>query len=245
MEDFELCEDFSLLPPAVRTWYVEHLAQAPDTSGLYADSLTKGDPSFSDGAVDFAAVALLTSLCPKLSTLNFTQYQHATAFAFCAPASVLSLRDVEASYWDTEGGFDLELLAPLFRAAPNLRSLRLAQVGCEEPLDKGLRLDYLMDLDMYSCCIPGDELIHIIRLCPNLKRLRYECGGACYGEEQFGPLEAANIILEHAISLRTVELCLDDMDQFSDGYEDLKENEDQARLVLARHRIEYKPVYYN
>ncbi|KAK4246605.1 hypothetical protein C7999DRAFT_15312 [Corynascus novoguineensis] len=224
------------LPSEVILWYSQQIALFPD-GDLYADSLTNRSSSsdFEPTQRD-AAIALLTSLCSNLSTLDIVPFKFATAFAFCPPASVLTLRDVEAYDWH---GFELKTLSSLFHAAPHLRLLRCRSVDPTKPVDTGLRLEHLTDLDLQNCCCSNIELVHILRMCPNLERLQYKNGGVKsfqpYGYEQFRPHEAVSAIREHAVLLRTFELCLDQAFELGDFD---KKDMDEAELALSHHGIE-------
>jgi hypothetical protein len=240
LDHLRMPEDPSLFPPEVMAYYAEQVALVPD-AGLNETSLTEPDESDPYGVSQYdAALALMASLCPNLSTGGFVAGAasgNPSTFTLCPPATMLPLREVQVAHWDTECGFDLSLLTPLFRAAPNLRLLRLIQVGCDEPLEEGLRLEHLTDLELPCSCNSADELVRMLRLCPNLRRLQYVCGGALYGDEQFSPQQAVAAVLEHAPNLQTFELDLMDglgMEDFDE--EDVRE----AKEALEQRGIECK-----
>ena len=144
------------------------------------------------------------------------------------------MRDVQISHSDPEQelGFDLSFFARLFRAAPNIRLLRLIQAGCSQPLEEGLKLENVMDLELLSSCMSGDDLAHILRLGPNVQRLQYVCG-PLYEDDQFDPHEAVAIVLEHSPKLQRFEL---DLSNWL-GYDHWDEDDIlEAKAVLERNR---------
>jgi hypothetical protein len=205
----EKSNDDSFLPPEVESYFATQVALTPDV-GLKTDSLTRS--VLCDSASE-AAAALLTSLCPNLSTAKFASPADPdlpTALGLCPPGSLQFLRDVRMSHCDPElgHGFDLAVFARLFRAAPNITFLRLIQAGCPQPLEEDLKLESVTDLELLVSCMSGDELAHILRLCPNVLHLQYVCGGPLSGDEQFTPDEAVAIVLEHVPKLRRFDLDL-------------------------------------
>ena len=223
--------DHSFLPPEVESYFAEQVARTPDV-GLKADSLTRSE--LADSASE-AAAALLTSLCPNLLTAKFASQIDPglpVALGLCPPGSLRSLRDVQILCSDPELGFDLSVFARLFRAAPNIKLLRLIQASCSQPLEEGLKLENVMDLKLLSSCMTGDDLAHILRLCPNVQRLQYVCG-PLYDDDQFNPKEAVAIVLEHSPKLQRFELDLTDWL----GYDYWDENDiREAKGVLERNR---------
>ncbi|EAQ88580.1 predicted protein [Chaetomium globosum CBS 148.51] len=223
--------DHSFLPPEVESYFAEQVALTPDV-GLKADSLTRSE--LADSASD-AAAALLTSLCPNLLTAKFASLIDPglpVALGLCPPGSLRSLRDVQILHSDPELGFDLLVFARLFHATPNIRLLRLIQASCSQRLEEGLKLENVTDLELLSSCMSGDDLAHILRLCPNVQRLQYVCG-PLYEYDQFTPHEAVTIVLEHSPKLQRFELDLTDWlgyDHWDEG--DILE----AKGVLERNR---------
>jgi hypothetical protein len=233
-DHLEELSDDSLLPPEVVSFFANQVALNPDV-GLKADGLKS---HLSDSDSD-APAAFLTSLCPNIVTAKFTSpgdRDHPAALGLCPPRSLQSLRDVQISHWDTENGFDLSVYTQLFRAAPNITLLRLVQADCSQPLEEEeetLKLESVTDLELLSSCMTGDELTRILRLCPNVQRLQYVCGGPLYGDEQFTPDEAVAVVREHAPKLRRFELDLRDWLGEDDWDED---DMLEAKGVLERSR---------
>jgi hypothetical protein len=207
--------------PEVVDYYAEQIKALGPDAGLHADSLTE-DTALPNVMTQYdAAIALMPRLCPNLSTVVFTASASASAFRLCPPDSMPFLSDVQVAHWDTEGGYDLALLEPLFEAAPNIKLLRMLQARCSRPLEDYSMLEHLTDLHLLYCYIPGDHLANMLSsLCPNLRRLEYACGGPLYGNEQFGPKEAAAAVLEHTPDLQKFELDLMHWMDFDDVAED-------------------------
>ncbi|KAH6612839.1 hypothetical protein B0J18DRAFT_441228 [Chaetomium sp. MPI-SDFR-AT-0129] len=198
VESLEKPSDQCFLPPEVESYFAEQVALTPDV-GLRADSLTSSE----------AAAALLTSLCPNLLTAEFASPMDPglpVALGLCPPGPLGSLRDVQISHPDRKLRFDLSVFARLFRDVPDIRLLRLIRASCSQPLEEGLKLENVTDLELLSSCMAGDDFAHILRLCPNVQRLTYVCGA--YGDDQFNPHEAAAIVLEHSPKLQRFELDL-------------------------------------
>ncbi|KAK0748922.1 hypothetical protein B0T18DRAFT_486976 [Schizothecium vesticola] len=57
-------------------------------------------------------------------------------------------------------------------------------------------------VELQQCTMGGEEILSLFRLCPNLQSQTYSCGGACHGDEQFSPDEAAGAVLTEALNLR-------------------------------------------
>ena len=233
VEYLEKRTDHSFLPPEVESYFAEQVALTPDV-GLKADSLTRSE--LGDSASE-AAAALLTSLCPNLLTAKFASQIDPglpVALGLCPPGSLRSLRDAQILHSDPEleVGFDLSVFARLFRAAPNIKLLRLIHASCSQPLEEGLKLENVTDLELLSSCMSGDDLAHILRLCPNVQRLQYVCG-PLYEDDQFNPHEAVAIVLEHGPKLQRFELDLTDWL----GYDHWDEDDIlEAKGVLERNR---------
>ena len=89
------------------------------------------------------AISIVTALCPRAeATQAVTTYQD--VFEFCAPESMPSLRTLEVLYGDTENGFRLARLVPLFKVAPNLQRIQCYAVDDEGDRgggDLGVTLD--------------------------------------------------------------------------------------------------------
>ncbi|KAK4123133.1 hypothetical protein N657DRAFT_448546 [Parathielavia appendiculata] len=178
----------------------------------------------------------MTSLCPKISTLDLAAPQDATICAFCPQRSMLSPRDVEVVRRHEDGEYQLVQLFPLFRAAPNIALLRLFRLGCCATLKDSLRLERLTDLELQACCITNDELARILRLCPNPQRLRYVCcrPEAIYRDEHFTPDEVVAVVLEQTPNLQTFELDLTELMET----ENFTENDvRKAKSALSRRGI--------
>jgi hypothetical protein len=239
VEYLEKRSDNSLLPPEVLSYFAEQVAVTPD-AGLKADRLTMSD--YGDSANE-AAAALLTSLCPNLLTAKFSSPLNLdirVALGLCPPGSLRSLRDVQILHSDTErpDGFNLLAFAPLLRAAPNITLLRLIQAGCPQP-PEGLMPENVTDLELLSSCMSGDELAHILRLCPNVQHLQYVRRRDLYDDEQFDlneqfdPNDVVAIVVEHAPKLRRFEMDLTDwLGVDMDGWDD--DDMLDAKWALAR-----------
>ncbi|KAK4142202.1 uncharacterized protein C8A04DRAFT_30159 [Dichotomopilus funicola] len=221
----------SFLPPEVNSYFAEQVALTPGV-GLKADSLTRSE--LADTASEPAA-ALLTSLCPNLLTAKFASPMDPglpVALGLSPPGSLASLRDVQILHLDPEFTFDLSVYTRFFRAAPNIRLLRLLQVICSQPLEEGLGLENVTDLELLISCMAGDDLAHILRLCPNVQRLTYVCG-PLYEVDQFNPREAVAMVLEHSPKIQRFELDL----AARLGYDDWDEDDMlAAKGVLERNR---------
>ncbi|KAK4454897.1 hypothetical protein QBC34DRAFT_490035 [Podospora aff. communis PSN243] len=200
--------DLPLPLPEVAAYYADQLALHPD-AGLPENGFTSSDPDLD--ALSEAVTALMVSLCPNLETLTCESYcreEDGPMFPLCKPASMPHLVELTFTHADTELGFELGEAAPLLRAAPNLEILCLQQAGSWQ-LPDDLKLERVTFLSMWGC-IEGGELVAMLRLCPNLEELKYECGGPCYGYEHFSPREAADAVLAHGPHLKKFELDLNE-----------------------------------
>jgi hypothetical protein len=225
------------LPVEVTAYFAEQVATArtidPDMV-FTEDSLAEEDAACFDGNNMYGAhLAIMTGLCPNLETLDIETLGRTTAFAFCQPASMPSLRSIRVFYYDTEGGYDLSTVEPLLLAAPNLSLLCCETTGCESELPSGLKLEHLTTLKLQQCIMDAGDFAHILRLCPNLQVLVYDGGGACQGYEQFTPQEAAEAVLALTPKLRSFSL---DLCEWADT--GLDEDFDEEDMIEAKEMLE-------
>lgn len=241
------------LPVEVTAYFAGQVAIArtidPDMDFTEGTLAEEHDVIFDENNMCSAHLAVMTGLCPNLETLDVETCGRATAFAFCQPASMPSLRSIRVFYYDTEGGYDLTAVEPLFRAAPNLNLLRCETTGCGSELPAGLKLEHLTTLELQQCVMNAGEFAHILRLCPNLRMLVYDGGGACQGDEQFTPQEAAEAVLALTPKLRSFSLNLcewaDTGFNLEDGFEEedmieAKEMLEERRGIECKWTIDYK-----
>jgi hypothetical protein len=234
----------SKIEPEVVDYCTEKIMALGPGALLNADMDSPADDAFlPNGMTEYdAAIALMPSLCPNLSTVVFTASRFGSAFLLCTPDSTPLLSDVKVTHWDTEGSYDIGYLSLLFEAAPNIKMLRLLQACCHKPMEDYAMLEYLTDLHLEYCCMPKDGLDNMLSsLCPNLRRLEYRCGGALYGDEQFGPQEAATAVIEHAPDLEEFELRLGSWVDIGEFTED---DTREAKRMLEEHGIECKFTVY-
>ncbi|KAK4098188.1 hypothetical protein N658DRAFT_226133 [Parathielavia hyrcaniae] len=236
-EGLDIPDDPSHFLPNVVAYFEEEVAPSATDAGLHPGSLTSNYENSENYLQDAAVLALMTSLCQNLSTIDFgSTREQGAAFASCPEGSLLSLRHVQVSHYDTEGGFALDQLFPLFEAAPNISLLRLDMIGNVGPPEEGLRLEHLADLELHSCCITAQSLARILSLCPNLRRLQYWSGGMLYRDDQFGPREAVAAVLQHTPHLKEFELNLCQWQSFSN--DEFSEDEMyEAKLALENRGI--------
>ena len=123
------------------------------------------------------------------------------------PESLPRLWRLTLGHCGDKGGFDLGRALPLLHAAPNLTSLHL-----QKTYVKGLPADLKLEKATFLAvggCIDSRQLDSLLQLCPNVEELRYECGGACFGDEQFTPEEAVDSTVFYAPRIKRMSLDLE------------------------------------
>ncbi|KAB5576156.1 hypothetical protein GE09DRAFT_1281867 [Coniochaeta sp. 2T2.1] len=247
---FDWPKDEVLIPDEVRAYYQERVeAYTPvvDADGdfdrerffrdynLAAEVHGEGWKYYND----IVALDIVASLCPDVERLEATLGYFDTFF-FCAPNSMTALKHVDFRHYDTENGVHLTNIAALFRAAPNITSMRLYALAMEnsgddddddgdgEPIeDLKFTLRHVKTIDTEHSAVGAGALGAILRACPSLKALNYSAGGPCVGFCQFTARQAKNMILQHAKNLESFQLDMrDDVwrdDEDDGGLDDAKE----------------------
>lgn len=212
-----------------KAWLLEHTDTIPEEDR--AKLLVSGD---TDASMD-----IMCSLCPNIERLDifdgyFTQL-------FCMPPDSLSdLRHLYVSADDPEYGFQVGDLTTLFRAAPNLTTLRFSEVG--SCWDLQLTLDHVTHLDLEWSDLSAQCLGNLLRACPRLEKLKYSSnGGNPERSEHFTPREAKVMVLRHAPQLKSFHLDPGDCDwSFRDDLlDDVDEELEDAKQALTAHGIDF------
>ncbi|KAK5653500.1 hypothetical protein OQA88_8759 [Cercophora sp. LCS_1] len=147
---------------------------------------------------------VISGPCSNLEYLSCNDVISDTPY-FWAPDSMKKLRAIRFAHWDTEYGFDLAAVEPLLRAAPNLEEIEFHSCTSARELD--FQLHHAKTLELENSCIDADELLALLKMCPNLERFTYESGGPCVSyEDDFGVREAKELVLAHAPKLKTLVL---------------------------------------
>jgi hypothetical protein len=224
LDDIAILPGLPVLPWEVTTHFIERATLASPDATPFTESLA----DHSSESHTATATALMSSLCPSLETLRCVVHSSNINLALCTPASLPALRALGVCHWDTAYSFSIDDALPLLRAAPNLTHLRFVQPSGSAP--ESVRLQHVVMLELRSACIEEAELTSILRMCPNVERLHYECGGPLFGDKQFGPEEAVEALREHAPWVREFEL---DLVQWDDLVEFTVEDMQAARAVLS------------
>ncbi|KAK4465369.1 hypothetical protein QBC42DRAFT_313635 [Cladorrhinum samala] len=228
----------------------EVMAYYQSQAEIYLDTLPESDRgdarglderTLCDGKINVQLEILLSGLCPNLETLEAV-ISWGAAFRFCVPGSMPHLRRLVLSHGDTEGGFELKTMAPLFRAAPNLASavFFMAYHSCEEEeLCEGLgaTLPKLTSLDMHSGILDNAGLKELLSACPSLEDFRYEmCNrGLSYSDtSHFAIAESQGVFLTCAPNLRSLSLEVGINDMWEDGQWDRGELDELGRVMAER-----------
>jgi hypothetical protein len=181
-------------------------------------------------------VDIICSLCPNLEGLEAI-IDYFDVFRFSAPNFMPLLRRIALSHADTELGIDLENVAALFRAAPNITHAVFHMVNRCSKLDD-VTLPKLTSLEFQSSTFDEPSLVKILSVCPNLETLRYEMGGASVGYEQFSIGEAQDAILAHAPNLKSLSLEAGDNDNWDEEWN--AADADEMRKVLEKRGVQFE-----
>ncbi|KAK4245811.1 hypothetical protein C7999DRAFT_16005 [Corynascus novoguineensis] len=157
--------------------------------------------------------ALLVALCPATEVLEADiVYFWPAPYYLSAPGSLLRLVSVELALSVRGDQFTLIRLATLFRAAPNLRTLRCRRIwdSAQENWLGGVTAASVTCIDMSRSVLGPIPLACLLRACPRLETFRF---GAIEGSyqverEQFRPLQARDVMFELGTNLKTVDLRL-------------------------------------
>jgi hypothetical protein len=155
-----------------------------------------------------ASLNIMCGLCPNLETLVLTEdYYSGTEFwlLYLLPDSMVHLRHLDVRA-DPHDGFQVENFAPLFRAAPNLTSLRFT--GADTWDDLHLTLNHVTRVDLEKSHLDIKSFGNLLRACPRLERLKYESCDPEGVEPPFTPREAKETILEHAPNIKSFDLAV-------------------------------------
>ena len=158
---------------------------------------------------------MVYSVCPNIERLEiadvyFRTHENATGF-LGIPSSLTKLKHIEHVrnfIYDeiAEYDFGVEVLAPLFQAAPNLASLRLHH-AYNRASDVPLALKNLTELDLEYAGLELDAFTNLIRFCPRLERLKSAHNGGTTGDgDSPTPREAKDAVLTHALKLKSFYL---------------------------------------
>ncbi|KAK1749873.1 hypothetical protein QBC47DRAFT_395173 [Echria macrotheca] len=227
-----------VFPPEVVAYWAAQFARLPSfepgrfdfDKPLAVEDLANRD-SENQAAV---SASTMCSLLPSLETLEVTNNSFSEScpcFMLQKPGSLPALRSLQIAHWDTEFGFDITEVVGILDAAPRLKHLRMIQAGYgglydvdDDELDSNkapsLCLKNILRLDMLCCTMTARELGRILRMCPNVHEVYYFCGGPCYGDEQFGPLEATSAVLRNGHNVEKVDIDLcnwEDMEEFEES----------------------------
>jgi len=124
-------------------------------------------------------IAVLVSLCQNLESVDCATYEPWVTAALCKPGSLVSLRSIYVYHVGGDGmsGARIETLSRLFAAAPNLKSINLVDFYAHLLDEEMIRpLEHVACLRLVNCFVPQHDF-NMLKLCPNLRRLRYSpCG---------------------------------------------------------------------
>lgn len=177
--------------------------------------------------------ALLMVLCPATEVLETELVYFWPAPCYLsAPGSLQRLALVELASPFRGNPFTLLQLATLFRAAPNLRTVRCRRIwdsytgttssrepGAdeedygereEENWLEGVTAASVTCIDMSRSVLGPVPLACLLKACPRLETFRFRAIEGSYqvGREQFHPLQARDVMLELGTNLKTVDLRL-------------------------------------
>lgn len=232
-------------PPEVAAYYKSqrkiYLDALPEDARREAMSRLSED-ELDTGSNTNIQANVLCSLCPNLETLGAI-IGYFDVFRFSAPDSMPLLRKIALSHADTELGIDLQNVAALFRAAPNITHAVFHMASACSTLD-GVSLPKLTSLEFQSSALDAPLLVEILSVSVNLEILRYEMGGACVGYDQFGIQEAQAAFLTHAPNLKSLSLEAGDNDNWDEDWDAAEAGE--MGKVLEKHGVqfEFKPYVW-
>ncbi|KAL2154558.1 hypothetical protein VTH82DRAFT_3234 [Thermothelomyces myriococcoides] len=208
------------IPPEVWAYYGDRLEEARETAFSYVGypdlrdvfNMDIGDDDDNDShsndynnvysnlsplsytveEVNDERAALLATLCPATVVLEAVVSWPPICY-LSTPGSLPQLTVVELVNYCPLEGFTLFQLAALFRAAPNLRTVR-----CQRLWDPG----------KYGNGLDG---VVSTSACPCLETFRFGSrpGSFYVGEEQFHPLQARDTMFKFGTSLKKVEMDLE------------------------------------
>ncbi|KXX78239.1 hypothetical protein MMYC01_206474 [Madurella mycetomatis] len=221
------------IPREVSEYYIEkrlpHVQALPEAE--HANFLADIEEKVTSGEIN-TVVNILISLCPNLENLD-TTISYFEVFSFCLPQSIAAVKNLAVNYEDLECGIRFEGLMAFFLAAPNLTAIHCFALEICDGLP--LTLDHVTLLDLQDSCISTDSLANILRACPRLETLKYIAGGPSFGDEQFDPQDAKDVILEHAPNLKYFNL--DMIKDTTRGWDE--EVFSDARKGLAERNIDF------
>lgn len=166
------------------------------------DTISEEDRATLQSSDAVASMDVMCSLCPNLERLHVNDGPFSDDF-LRTPGSMMGLKHLEVTANDPEYGFHVDELASLFRAAPKLTSLCFAEASSNG--DPQLTLNHVTRLYLDWCDLTAEAFVNVLRLCPNVERLRYVSGGfACKVSEPFTPRQAKEII-ENALDLKKLK----------------------------------------
>ncbi|KAK4251358.1 hypothetical protein C7999DRAFT_10954 [Corynascus novoguineensis] len=187
---------------ASRTGYpdLQRIFNSDDGNG---DDDNGGDENGGDGT-------LLATLCP--ATVVFEAIVcWPPVFYLSAPGSLPRLTMVELAVCNPAGGFTLSELAGLFRAAPNLQTLRCQRVydtGRDGNMLEGVVSASLMYVEILRSVLGPGPLVFLFKACPRLETFRFGSRPGIYsvGEHQFHPVQARDTMFKLGTNLKRVEM---------------------------------------
>ncbi|GAB1313208.1 F-box domain-containing protein [Madurella fahalii] len=206
-------ESESVIPPAVLSYFKTRVdaynASLPEHRRN--DLLCSSEGSTLTSDRDENGTPILISLCPAAESIKAVigwQY----IFPAYPPMPMPSLHTIELAHWDTENGICLRHMAPLLRAAPNLRVLRffsLTDDSDDEGAEMlGVTLEKVTEIELETSSINAETLEAVLKACPGLETFKYGAGGPLVGDEQFDPAQARDLMLQYGKNLKKVVIDL-------------------------------------
>ena len=240
LDDLKASHIHKLYPGEVLDYFAEKAAEFPalllmPQSHNLVLSLWMG--GWGSGRQIDGPLAIMTSLCRKIETLDCIAYNYASVFAFCSPSSVESLRATFgraiANGWN--GPLSLKYLVPLVQAAPKLELLRIERTNEVDRYGYVEQLQSVTTLELRLCYMDIEDLATTLRAFPKLVKLAYQCPTAPpMGAGQFSPQEVVGCVLEHAPNLKEFELNIESYTQYQTFS---KSDIQDAKRALESHGI--------
>jgi hypothetical protein len=160
--------------------------------------------------------------------------------------SLSSIKSINVSHLDTEGGFSLEDIEKLLQKATGIQSLQM-HMCLSSVLSSSTTLPTLKTLDISYSHLTVENVEGLVSLCPMLESFTYEGAGGVvsqYGDGlEFNGDEAQTALLPLSKTLKRLELEMDDYHS-----EDLTEDDQMTDLkafeVLETLKVTTDYIYF-